>query len=162
MIPFLRNSFRNQRPREPQGDGTENYCCCLPWQWLHLTWVHSDFPNPKSEISLLLFALAVITSAVSPFWFPNSFPSHSPAEFSRPLIGTNRKLDNGNILFRKPSNAVLVTLWLSLTPTAMIGVSHLSGIVNCVPEREVVIFFRPRRKFRVPITKIVWIRKIEM
>ena len=42
----------------------------------------SPFWFPKSEISLLLFSLAVITSAVSPFWFPNSFPSHSPAVLS--------------------------------------------------------------------------------
>ena len=50
MIPFLRNSFRNQRPRKPQGYETENYCCCLPWQRLHLPRVLSDIWFPKSQI----------------------------------------------------------------------------------------------------------------
>ena len=61
----------------------------------------SPFWFPKSEISLLLFSLAVITSAVSPFWFPNSFPSHSPAILSpsdrnQPQIGQPEKYFSGN------------------------------------------------------------------
>ena len=67
------------------------HCCCLPWQWLLLPWVLSDFPT--------VFRLI-------------------PLRFSWPLIGKNTFQEN----IIRITNAVLVTLWLSLTLRVMIRV----------------------------------------
>ena len=135
MIPFLRDSFRNQRPRESQRNETENYCCCLPWQWLHqsLNCPESSMDSWKSSF-LLIYNIVVVVCLGSDYFcresflisqqFSVSFPPGvlSASDRNQPQIVQQKNTFQENIT--RIANAVQVTLWLSLILRVVIRVSQ--------------------------------------
>ena len=140
MIPFLRNLFRNQRPRESQRNETENYCCCLPWQWLHLSLncPESSMDSWKSSF-LLIYNIVVVVCLGSDYFccesflisqqFSVSFPCGSLCLWSEPTANCTTE----KYFSRKhhknceccPGNS------LNITNSQFL---NLSGIVNSVTE----------------------------